>query len=167
MTDALSTWLTRFKADPTRFGAQLREPVLWLEHVRDEEEEMTNDERSLHTATGTGPNPLHGEPRLVVVRKNKDNAFQRRVTVGRTPNNDVVIDDASVSRFHAWFEQAEDGTWVVVDAGSKNGSYVSTKKLAPKKPHSLRGGEKVRFGTIDGWFLTPERVMDRLRRRAG
>ena len=45
-----------------------------------------------------------GDPLAAVIEKSKDNAFQRRVTVGRTANNDIVLEDASVSRFHAWFQ---------------------------------------------------------------
>ncbi len=48
-------------------------------------------------------------------------SFADRITIGRTPNNDVVIDDSSVSRFHAYVRRAGDA-WSVADAGSKNGS---------------------------------------------
>ena len=44
-----------------------------------------------------------------------------RVVVGRVPDCDVVVTDASISRHHATIE-SEGGAWVVRDAGSANGT---------------------------------------------
>lgn len=163
MTEALSSWLNRYREDPARFARVLKEPVLWIEFRA---EDQSDDERSLHTASGVSTHPLLGQPRLVAIKKQKDNAFRKRITLGRTPNNDVVIDDASVSRFHAWFEANDEGAWSLTDAGSKNGTWVSVKRLGPRKAHALQGGEKLRFGNVDGWFLTPEKLIERLKRRS-
>lgn len=162
MSNELKDWLSRYASDPKAVERELRDPVLWIE-PHEEEEPASNDERSLHTASGVGPVPFKGEPILLLVKKTKQNAFQR-ITIGRTPNNDLVIDDDSVSRFHAWF-QKPGAQWELVDAGSKNGTFVSVKKLGAKKPHPLTGGEKLRIGTVDAWFLLPQRVLERLRRR--
>src|SRR5207253_9820199 len=45
-----------------------------------------------------------GETTLIVlpVRKVQD-AFPSMITIGRTSNNDVVIEDVQVSKFHAFF----------------------------------------------------------------
>src|SRR3712207_3012192 len=66
-----------------------------------------------------------GEPIVFPVVKNQENAFGRGITVGRTGNNDVVLDDGTVSRFHAWFQRETDGRYTLTDAGSKNGSFVA------------------------------------------
>src|SRR6266849_10245303 len=48
-----------------------------------------------------------GAPVVFEVKKspNKTNAFAMGITVGRTGNNDVVLEDNSVSRFHAYFQR--------------------------------------------------------------
>lgn len=50
------------------------------------------------------------------------------IDCGRTPNNDVVIDDSTVSKLHAWF-RLEGDHFVVYDAGSRNGTRVADKKV--------------------------------------
>ena len=45
------------------------------------------------------------------------------ITIGRTPNNDVILRDVTVSRLHAYFRQRGD-KWIIADAGSKNGSKL-------------------------------------------
>ncbi len=55
-----------------------------------------------------------------------------RVTLGRRPHNDVVIDNLAVSGEHAVLLREGDG-YVVQDLGSTNGSYINGKpvKRAP------------------------------------
>jgi ABC-type multidrug transport system ATPase subunit len=48
-----------------------------------------------------------------------------RLTIGRLPDNDVVVDDLLVSRRHAVLERRPDGRWELVDLGSGNGTFVN------------------------------------------
>jgi len=87
------------------------------------------------------------------------NAFPMGITVGRVDSNDLWVDDASVSRFHAYFMQATvrgKRGWCVVDAESLNGSYLNTFRLAPNKPELLKSGDTIRFGDVDLTFHDPE-----------
>ena len=52
-----------------------------------------------------------------------------RITVGRLPDNDVVLDDLLVSRHHAVLE-CVGGTWRVRDAGRANGTYLNGQRVA-------------------------------------
>ncbi len=70
------------------------------------------------------------------------------ITVGRTANNDVVIPDVTVSKFHAWFRVADDGL-VLVDAGSRNGTKVMGRPLQPKDSLLVRAGTRIAFGAIE------------------
>jgi hypothetical protein len=51
-----------------------------------------------------------------------------RLTVGSAPDNDVVIDEPSVSRVHAVVQQLN-GRWFIEDCGSRNGTTVNTRRL--------------------------------------
>ena len=44
---------------------------------------------------------------LIAKAAGKPNAFPMGVTIGRVPTNDIELDDASVSRFHAWLQRDE------------------------------------------------------------
>ena len=53
-----------------------------------------------------------------------------QVSIGRSRDNTVVLDDASVSRHHA--ELLSDGThWTLHDRGSHNGTYINGRRVAP------------------------------------
>lgn len=164
MTASLFIWLARYRRDPEAFAQSLTHPVLWVENP--DEDDTSEDERSLHTRSGVSVPSSADEPHLLPIKKTKENAFQRGITVGRTPNNDLVVDHASVSRFHAWFQQGDDGSWWLADAGSKNGTEVGNLALAPRQRHRMTGGERLRFGSVNAWFLTPEKLLERLQRRS-
>lgn len=52
-----------------------------------------------------------------------------RLTVGSAADNDVVVDDPSVSRVHAVVQQMN-GRWFIEDCGSRNGTSVNGRRLA-------------------------------------
>lgn len=78
-------------------------------------------------------------------------SFPDRITLGRTPNNDVVVADHSVSRFHAYVRR-DGGSWMVADAGSKNGSWLGGKTLEARKERKLPSGAVLRIGDVDLTF---------------
>jgi len=80
-------------------------------------------------------------------------SFADMITVGRTPNNDVVLRDVTVSRFHAYFRQRGD-KWLVADAGSKNGSELEGQVLEPRKERELASGAALRIGDLELVFYT-------------
>jgi pSer/pThr/pTyr-binding forkhead associated (FHA) protein len=70
----------------------------------------------------------------------------RSLTVGRSAENDIALEDDFASARHARVEPRRDGVWVS-DAGSTNGTYVNGSKLA--KPHRLKPGDVIRVGGTD------------------
>jgi VWFA-related protein len=65
------------------------------------------------------------------------------INVGRARENQIVLDDPTVSRNHAWIKlQGED--FVVFDVGSANGTFVNEERV--EAPHRLENGDVVRFG---------------------
>jgi hypothetical protein len=110
----------------------------------------------LKTVTNAGA-PTLGVSESVVfpVVKSRTNAFGRGITVGRTGNNDVVLDDGSVSRFHAWFSREEgQGGLLLTDAGSKNGTWVGGARLTPRRAVPVEDGARLRFGQVEVAFYT-------------
>ncbi len=93
------------------------------------------------------------------LRKSAGKAFPHGITVGRIENNDIVLDERSVSRFHAYFVRAKDGSgWQLVDADSKLGTWLDGKKLAPKTPTPIRPRARIRFGALELLFLDADGV---------
>ncbi len=66
------------------------------------------------------------------------------VTIGRTADNTVVIDDALVSRQHAVITQDPSGHWIR-DLGSRNGTRLNGKRLeGDARP--LKNGDRIALG---------------------
>lgn len=63
-------------------------------------------------------------------------------TTGRHPDSDIFLDDVTVSRKHAVFQQDGDG-FMVRDVGSLNGTYVNRERIDSV---SLRAGDEVQIG---------------------
>jgi len=103
--------------------------------------------------------PLAGDPRVFRVEKgvNANNAFAFGITLGRVDTNDLVLEDDSVSRFHAFLRLEErTNTWFLTDAESKNGTWVEGKKLTPNQGVPLQDQAKLKFGDAVLKFLLPE-----------
>ena len=90
------------------------------------------------------------------------------VTLGRTANNDILVPHPSVSRFHAYFQQGADNiTWSLVDAESKNGTFIGDNKLVPTRPSPLTDAAKMRFGEAEVRFFLPQGFVEFLRQAMG
>jgi hypothetical protein len=121
--------------------------------TNDEPDDETVDER--HAVLRVGTEDAAALSVFPIVKK-PGASFPDRVTIGRTANNDLVLGEHSISRFHAYVRQ--DGqTWLFADAGSKNGCSVQGERLAPRKEKVLVSRAVVRVGDID---LTFYRAID-------
>lgn len=67
---------------------------------------------------------------------------ERTISVGRTPECDIVLSDPNVSRRHAEVRPAGAG-YVVVDLGSTNGSRLNGVRITEEP---LRDGDEITFG---------------------
>lgn len=110
--------------------------------------------------------PRAGKPLFFEVRKTAKNAFAEEIAVGRTANNDIAIDDNSVSRFHAYLLRGKRG-WSVVDASSSVGTWVGGKRLLQRGLTPITDGGTVRFGHVELAFLMPETFLRYLKKLAG
>ena len=69
---------------------------------------------------------------------------------GRHPESDIFLDDITVSRRHAELSQRADGTVLIRDDGSLNGTYVNRERI---EEQVLAGGDEVQIGKFKLVYL--------------
>jgi pSer/pThr/pTyr-binding forkhead associated (FHA) protein len=72
-----------------------------------------------------------------------------RVTIGRSPDADVFLDDVTVSRNHALVVRRRDGLYID-DLGSLNGTYVNRRRI---ESHKLHNGDELQVGKYKLTYL--------------
>ena len=77
--------------------------------------------------------PLHGE----------------RMTIGRSPDAEIFLDDVTVSRDHAVLVRRSGG-WSLDDSGSLNGTYVNRRRI---DSHKLEDGDELQVGKYKLTYL--------------
>jgi hypothetical protein len=81
-----------------------------------------------------------------------------RAWIGRTTENEIAINQESISRQHATIEVHSD-TVVLTDAGSHNGTFIEGERLAPGKAHTLQAGQRIRFGDVLILFMRAQQLI--------
>ena len=69
--------------------------------------------------------------------------LRKKVSIGRGPDNNIVLTDQAVSKNHAKLWE-EEGQWWIEDLGSKNGTIVNGSLIS--SPLSLVEGDKIKVG---------------------
>jgi diguanylate cyclase (GGDEF)-like protein len=88
--------------------------------------------------------------------------------LGRSPDNELVLDDQGVSRVHARLTRNFDGGVLLTDLKSTNGTFVAGRRVTQ---HALSEGEQIALGEsvrLRFGYLDPleERVEERLFEKA-
>ena len=97
------------------------------------------------------PAPAPAEPakkhRTIIGELSLDQISSAAITIGRTPDNSIVVPHAQVSSRHA--EILRQGNELfVVDRGSANGTFVRGQRLVPGQRAAVANGEKVYIGPM-------------------
>jgi len=79
-------------------------------------------------------------------------AERQRLSVGRTKENDLHIDDASVSKIHAALVLSFDRQLMVADTGSTNGTFINNQRISYGKAIAIKTDDKLKFGTVEVTF---------------
>jgi adenylate cyclase len=82
-------------------------------------------------------------------------------TIGRAPDNTVVLDDPRASRYHAHINQTENGTFTIVDGAVINGQLRrSANKVfingEPGFEQQLKDGDRITIGASTLRFEQPD-----------
>jgi pSer/pThr/pTyr-binding forkhead associated (FHA) protein len=65
--------------------------------------------------------------------------------IGRDPRNHIVLGDVQISGFHARVERVPDGSFLVHDRNSTNGTFVNGEQIKEMRP--IGENDVVRLGT--------------------
>lgn len=101
-----------------------------------------------------------------IKKREGGNVFLTMVTLGRSRNNDIVLRQETVSKFHAFFTLSPDParTITITDAGSANGTFVKGRRLTPQVERvALASGDGLRLGELDVTYYTSGGFWERVR----
>jgi pSer/pThr/pTyr-binding forkhead associated (FHA) protein len=70
------------------------------------------------------------------------------LTIGRTPDNQLVVNDPQASSHHAQISPDGQG-YLLTDVGSTNGTFVNEQRLFPNSPRLLNSGDVIRIGSTN------------------
>lgn len=70
---------------------------------------------------------------------------KKRISIGRTPENDIVLDNKAVSRKHALIEFDQDSA-LIMDNESLNGTFVNSRKITEEV---LKDNDQITIGKFD------------------
>ncbi len=65
--------------------------------------------------------------------------------IGRSRENEMVLDDISISRRHAEIQRGADGMFTLIDRGSRNGTFINGQQV---KKRPLLEGDMIEVGDI-------------------
>ena len=84
------------------------------------------------------------------------------ITIGRGNANDLVLNDPSVSRFHAVVKQSPQGAVLIADRGSTNGVMVNGTRITAEI--ELQKGDRARIGAYELVFESVDDAALQIRR---
>jgi hypothetical protein len=105
-------------------------------------------ERRTKSAQPRSRGSRRGKPSKVLIldekgRKIGSHRLGGTIQIGRAPSCQIRLDDSYISQLHAKISE-RNGSWVVEDLGSTNGTYLNQRKLSV--PTELSPGDRIRVG---------------------
>ncbi len=121
------------------------------------EDSLTASQASL-TAAGQATVTVRFELQGQSIQKQLTFEDGKRLTLGRTKENDLTVDDTSVSKMHASLMLTADRHFVVADTGSTNGTFIDGERISYGKAVTFSGGQKLKLGTVELAFEIAEQT---------
>ena len=144
MRSFLMSWLGKRSAQSSLQAFQAERPEDWLVWEAGPWRPTYQDRETL-AQEGQRGSPPHGADESLAIAL-EQSAKKPYVSLGRGPDNDIVIDDATLSRVHLLFTTGAGG-WTIRDAGSTNGTTVEGARLGPD-PVALVPGIRIQAGSV-------------------
>ena len=69
-----------------------------------------------------------------------------QTTIGREDGASIQLMDAGISRRHARIDRRPDGSYILNDAGSRNGTFANNRRI--EEGYTLQDGDKVQVGVM-------------------
>jgi hypothetical protein len=73
----------------------------------------------------------------------------KRLNVGRASDNELTLNDASVSKIHSALLMTAEGTLLVADTGSTNGTFINGRRIAYGESRVIEDGDVIGFGDVE------------------
>ena len=80
-----------------------------------------------------------------------------RINIGRSQRNDIVIQQAAVSSFHATID-FRNMAFYLEDQRSTNGTQLNGMRLTPNEPLRLKSGDRITFAKYDFKFVMVDQI---------
>jgi hypothetical protein len=76
----------------------------------------------------------------------------KRLNVGRVSDNELVLNDVSVSKVHAALLMNLQGTLLVADTGSTNGTFINGRRISYGEARVIEDGDVLGLGDVEVRF---------------
>ena len=141
--------------DPGRTVSELHERILRQEPL---DAKKTAQTTAKHSVVDLGPDTgtVPGQSAVAELRgeDGQRHRLQASTRIGRRPDNDIVLDDDDVSRYHAVIIDTG-GSFVISDLRSTNGILVHGRRI--RTTATLTDGDHLRIGGHEFTFeITPQ-----------
>lgn len=101
------------------------------------------------TASEVGQQPPPPAVGVILLRENGqitgEYPVENQIYIGRSPTNEIVLQEAKVSRKHAGILKKDEG-YLLMDNKSSNGTFVNGRKIAE---HMLQPGDMIQIGSYE------------------
>jgi DNA-binding SARP family transcriptional activator len=146
----MTAYYVNLGIDPGRMVSALHERILRQEPL---DIKGTAQTTAQHAAVDLGPHTstLVGQSAVGRLRGKDGRRYRLEVStrIGRRPDNDIVLDDDDVSRYHAVIIDTG-SSFVISDLRSTNGVLVRGRRIRPSA--TLADGDQIRIGGYEFTF---------------
>jgi hypothetical protein len=109
--------------------------------------ESSDDEYVLEQLKAGAVNTDALEARVIEIKKRKSPRDLDEITIGRSPDSDIVLYNKKVSRTHATLcFNCSSNRCYIVDTGSTNGTYVNGETVFSEDKHKLADADEISLG---------------------
>jgi hypothetical protein len=91
---------------------------------------------------------------VIPLKKRSKEVLGDAISLGRSGDQDILIDHDAVSKHHCDFLLSADDVRIA-DANSTNGTFVNGTRLTPRASVPLKPGDRIGFGEVLVFYFFP------------